>query len=196
MDVKILRVSYVGELGYELHAKMADLPPLFDALEEAGKAFGMGYYGAYAANSMRLEKGYRAWGSDLTTERDLVETGLSVFCKTEGRDFLGRSALEDRLQQSGRWQMKLLSIESDQQDPFYAHSLYVGDEPVGVVTSGGYGHRSQKTLALAYLSDPEEAIKADAGEGSPLEIRILNKRYQATILDEVPFDPKNVRLKS
>ena len=196
VDVKILRVSYVGELGYELHAKMADLPPLFDALEEAGKAFGMGYYGAYAANSMRLEKGYRAWGSDLTTERDLVETGLSVFCKTEGRDFLGRSALEDRLQQSGRWQMKLLSIESDQQDPFYAHSLYVGDEPVGVVTSGGYGHRSQKTLALAYLSDSEKAIKADAGEGSPLEIRILNKRYQATILDEVPFDPKNARLKS
>ena len=66
---------------------MADLPALFDAVEQAGKPFGMGYYGAYAANSMRLEKGYRAWGSDLTTERDLLETGLEAFCKTEGRDF-------------------------------------------------------------------------------------------------------------
>ena len=196
VDVKILRVSYVGELGYELHANMADLPALFDAVEQAGKPFGMGYYGAYAANSMRLEKGYRAWGSDLTTERDLLETGLEAFCKTEGRNFLGRDALKDRLQQSGRWQMKLLSIKSDLQDPFYAHSLYVGDETVGVVTSGGYGHRSQQTLALAYLSDPEKAMKANAGEGAALEIRILNKRYQAVILDDVPFDPKNERLKS
>ena len=196
INIFILRVSYIGEFGYEIHAKMADLPVVFDALEAAGRPFGIGYYGAYAANSMRLEKGYRAWGSDLTTERDLIETGLSAFCKTEGRDFLGCDALKDRLQQSGRWQMKLLSINSDHQDPFYAHSLYVGDETVGVVTSGGYGHRSQKTLALAFLSDPEKALKADAGEGSPLEIRILNKRYHATILEDVPFDPKNDRLKS
>ena len=64
--------------------------------------------------------------------------------------------------------MKLLSIKSDLQDPFYAHSLYVGDETVGVVTSGGYGHRSQQTLALAYLSDPEKAMKANAGEGAAI----------------------------
>ena len=196
VNVKILRVSYVGEFGYELHANMGDLPVLFDALEEAGKAYGIGYYGAYAANSMRLEKGYRAWGVDLTTERDLVESGLAAFCKTEGRDFLGCDALKNRLGQSERWQMKLLSIESDQQDPFYAHSLYVGDETVGVVTSGGYGHRCHLVLAMAYLSDPEKALKAHAGDGPPLEIRILNKRYKASILDDVPFDPKNTRLKS
>ncbi len=196
VDVKILRVSYVGESGYELHANREDLPMLFDQLEAAGQACGVGYYGAYAANSMRLEKGYRAWGGDLTTERDLVESGLAAFCKTEGRDFPGCDALKNRLGQSDRWQMKLLSIESDQQDPFYAHSLYVGDETVGVVTSGGYGHRSHLVLALAYLADPEKAMKANAGKGPPLEIRILNKRYKATILDDVPFDPENTRLKS
>ncbi len=191
----ILRVSYIGELGYEIHANMADLPALFDALEAAGKPYGMGYYGAYAANSMRLEKGYRAWGSDLTSERDLVETGLSAFCKPTGREFLGRSQLEDRLQKPDRWQMRLLSVESDRQDPFYSHSLYVGDETVGVVTSASYGHRSKLTLALAYFAEPEKALKAQDGEGSPLEIRILNKRYRATILDHIPFDPDNHRLK-
>ena len=196
IDVKILRISYVGELGYELHANMADLPILFDSIDKAGKPFGLGYYGAYAANSMRLEKGYRAWGSDLTTERDLIEAGLSTFCKLEGRHFLGCDALKNRLQNSKRWQMKLLSIESDQQDPFYAHSLYVGADTVGIVTSGGYGHRSQKTLAMAYLSDPEKAFQAHQGKEQPLEIRLLNKRYQAVILDDIPFDPKNARLKS
>ena len=196
IDVKILRISYIGELGYELHANMADLPILFDSIERAGKPFGLGYYGAYAANSMRLEKGYRAWGSDLTTERDLIEAGLSTFCKLEGRHFLGSDALKNRLQHSKRWQMKLLSIESDQQDPFYAHSLYVGDDTVGIVTSGGYGYRSQKTLAMAYFSDPEKAFKAHQGKERPLEIRLLNKRYQAVILDDIPFDPKNARLKS
>lgn len=196
IDVKILRISYIGELGYELHANMADLPILFDSIDRAGKPFGLGYYGAYAANSMRLEKGYRAWGSDLTTERDLIEAGLSTFCKLEGRHFLGSDALKNRLQHSKRWQMKLLSIESDQQDPFYAHSLYVGDDTVGIVTSGGYGHRSQKTLAMAYLSDPEKAFEAHQGKEQPLEIRLLNKRYQAVILDDIPFDPENARLKS
>ena len=68
---------------------MADLPILFDSIDRAGKPFGLGYYGAYAANSMRLEKGYRAWGSDLTTERDLIEAGLSTFCKLEGVISLG-----------------------------------------------------------------------------------------------------------
>ena len=92
--------------------------------------------------------------------------------------------------------MKLLSIESDQQDPFYAHSLYVGDDTVGMVTSGGYGYRSQKTLAMAYLSDPEKAFEAHQGKEQPLEIRLLNKRYQAVILDDIPFDPENARLKS
>ena len=196
INVKVLRVSYVGELGYELHANMDDLPIIFDALDAAGKPYDIGYYGAYAANSMRLEKAYRAWGSDLTTERDLIETGLSAFCKTNGRDFSGVSALQDRLNKNERWQMVMLSIDSDHQDPFYAHSLYVGDDAVGVVTSGGYGHRTGLVLALAYLRDPDKALDAERGEGNPLEIRILNQRYPVKILNEVPFDSTNERMKA
>ncbi len=196
VEVRLLRVSYLGELGYEIHAPMADLPMIFDAIDTAGQAHGLGYYGAYAANSMRLEKGYRAWGSDLTTERDLVESGLGLFLKHDGREFLGKDALLQRLEQKNRWQMALLAVDSAPQDPFYAHSLYVGDDPVGVVTSGGYGHRTGLNLALAYLRDPDAVFAADRGEGKPLEMRILNQRYPAKILTAIPFDPRNERLKA
>jgi len=92
--------------------------------------------------------------------------------------------------------MALLAVDSAPQDPFYAHSLYVGDDPVGVVTSGGYGHRTGLNLALAYLRDPDAVFAADRGEGKPLEMRILNQRYPAKILTAIPFDPRNERLKA
>ncbi len=194
VKVRLLRVSYVGELGYELHASFTDLPKLFDAIDEAGRTFGMGYYGAYAANSMRLEKGYRGWGSDLTTERDLMETGLGMFVKSDGRKVNGMPQLQERLNSPDRWTMVLLSVESDDQDPFYAHTLYSGDDAVGVVTSGAYGHRTGHVLALAYLRDVDQALKAhDQGR---LELQMLNKRYLVKILPKIPFDPDNERLKA
>ena len=196
VKTRVLRVSYIGELGYELHASMDELPIIFDALEDAGHDHGIGYYGAYAANSMRLEKGYRGWGSDLTTERDLVETGLSAFYKPDDRRVAGFQELQKRIDNPERWEMVMLEVESIDQDPFYAHSLYVGDEAIGVVTSGSYGHRIDKVLALAYLRDVEKARDADQGKGDPLEMRMLNKRYPVKILNEVPFDPDNKRLKT
>ena len=101
IPVRALRVSYVGEYGWELHLPRNHAAELFLELEHAGKAFGIGYYGAYAANSMRLEKGYRAWGSDLTTERTPIESGLSYLVKTENRGIhrqasIGRSRTATR----------------------------------------------------------------------------------------------------
>ena len=195
IETRLLRVSYLGEYGYELHAAMDDLPDLFDAIDQSGKPYEMGYYGAYAANSMRLEKGYAAWGSDLTTERDLIESGFGRLVKTKGRDFPGRKALELRLASENRWQMVMLKIESGVQDPFYAHSLFIGDEAVGIVTSGAYGHRTGLTLALAYLRNTAETMKAEKNDGLQLEVQILNQRYKAHILKEIPFDASNNKMK-
>lgn len=196
IKVNILRLSYIGELGFEIHAAMDDLPVIFTALEAAGKPYGLGYYGAYAANAMRLEKGYRAWGSDLTTERDLIETGLSPFCKIDDRDCPGADGLRQRLAAQERWQMVLLSVDSDEQDPFYAHSLYLDDAPVGVVTSGGYGHRTGLVLALAYLRDPARVMKVLETDENCLQIQILNRRYAVRILTDIPFDADNARMKA
>ena len=94
VEARALRVSYAGECGWELHVAMADLPILHEALRKAGAAVDLRPFGAYALNSLRrLEKGYRAWGVDLTTERTPLEAGLDHLVRTEGREFPGREAL-------------------------------------------------------------------------------------------------------
>lgn len=186
VPARVLRVSYVGECGFEFHLARADAARLFLALEEAGKPFGIGHYGAYAANSMRLEKGYRGWGMDLTTERSPLETGLAHLVKSEGRDFTGRDAM---LSRSPNWDMVLLEIDTGGAvEPFYAHSVFAEGRAVGVVTSGAFGHRVSKSLALAFLREP--AIR----EG--LTVKLLGREQSARILDVPPYDPQNLRLRA
>lgn len=186
ISVRALRVSYVGELGWELHVARGDAVSLFEALETAGRSHGIGFYGAYAANSMRLEKGYRAWGSDLTTERTPLETGLSYLVDAEARSFTGREAMLER-QGVGAWDMVLLEVEAGEVDPFYAHPVYSGERIVGVVTSGAYGYRSGKVLALAFLREPVT---------SDLSLRILRQVRRAWVLEDAPYDPTNERMRA
>ncbi len=177
-----MRMSYIGEFGWELHVEPGSAARVFLALENAGSTLPTGLYGAFAANSMRLEKGYRTWGADLTTERSPIEAGLGAFMRTGEHDFLGKAGLASRTKD---WEMVLLEIEAGEVDPFHSHTLWQNELPVGFVTSGDYGHRTGKTLALGYLRDP-----AARGE---LRISILGERRYATILDQPPFDPENLR---
>jgi dimethylglycine dehydrogenase len=186
VPARVLRVSYVGEKGYELHVERAHAARLFHALEAAGRPFGIGHYGAYAANSMRLEKGYRGWGMDLTTERSPLETGLSHLVKHEGRSFIGRDAM---LKRQPGWDMVLLEIDTDGAvEPFYSHTLFAAGRPVGVVTSGAFGHRTRKSLALAFLRE------RDMREG--LAVKMLGVERPARILAQPPYDPQNLKLKA
>ena len=186
IPARVLRVSYVGEKGYELHVDRAHAARLFHALEDAGRPFGIGHYGAYAANSMRLEKGYRGWGMDLTTERSPLETGLSHLVKHEGRSFIGRDAM---LKRQPGWDMVLLEIDTDGAvEPFYSHTLFAAGRPVGVVTSGAFGHRVRKSLALAFLRE------RDMREG--LTVKLLGVERPARILVQPPYDPQNLKLKA
>ena len=186
IPARVLRVSYVGEKGYELHVDRAHAARLFHALDDAGRPFGIGHYGAYAANSMRLEKGYRGWGMDLTTERSPLETGLSYLVKYEGRSFIGREAM---LKRQPGWDMVLLEIDTDGAvEPFYSHTLFAAGRPVGVVTSGAFGHRVRKSLALAFLRE------RDMREG--LAVKLLGVERPARILAQPPYDPQNLKLKA
>jgi len=182
---RALRVSYIGELGWELHVPAADAVAVFEALEQAGQDLGVGLYGAYAMNAMRLEKGYAAWGSDLTSERSPLEASLSYLVRAEGRDFPGKAAM---LAKADPWQLVLLKLAPGEIDPFYAHPVMRGGTPVGIVTSGAYGHRTGQALALAYLRDPA----ARTG----LSVSILGRDRPAEILAAPPYDPENSRLKS
>ncbi|NGM45866.1 FAD-dependent oxidoreductase [Rhodobacter sp. SGA-6-6] len=186
IPVRAMRLSYVGELGWELHVPAPRAAELFLALEAAGKPEGIGCFGAYAMNAMRLEKGYPAWGSDFTTERTPAETGMGFLVKPD-HDFIGREALLKRMQDPARWEMVLLELDPGEADPYYSHGLWQGDRCVGVITSAAYGHRTGKVLALAYLRD------RSAREG--LEAEVLGKRRGARILAEPPFDPKGARMR-
>ena len=198
VQARALRVSYVGECGWELHVAMADLPSLHEALCAAGDPVALRPFGAYAMNSLRLEKGYRGWGTDLTTERTPIEAGLGHLVRTEGREFVGRDALLARTASADAWRMVLLSMEPDgDADPFYTHTVWKGAQPAGIVTSGAPGHRTGTVLALAYLR-PEAADTADAewqGADTMLEVSILDRRCAARVLDAPPYDPANSRLR-
>ena len=218
VEARALRVSYAGECGWELHVAMADLPALHQALCTAGAAVDLRPFGAYALNSLRLEKGYRAWGADLTTERTPLEAGLDHLVRTGGREFTGREALLARAASPSAWRMALLSIEPDgDADPFYTHTVWRDGRAIGIVTSAAPGHRTGTTLALAYLrpeaGSGERRVLADAGRparmdgrgampesggnagGDALEISILGRRRPARVLAEPPCDPANTRLR-
>ncbi|MDQ2068150.1 FAD-dependent oxidoreductase [Xinfangfangia sp. CPCC 101601] len=186
IPVRAMRLSYVGESGWELHVQADRAAALFLALEGALPAGEIGCFGAYAMNAMRLEKGYAAWGSDFTTERTPAETGMGFLVKPD-HDFIGREALLKRMAAEDRWDMVLLEIDPAETDPYYAHGLWQGDRCVGVVTSAAYGHRTDKVLSLAYLRDRK------AREG--LEVEVLGTRRGARILTEPPYDPKNLRMR-
>ncbi len=184
IPVRALRLSYVGELGWELHVEANRAPALFAALEIAGEPEGIGYFGAYAMNAMRLEKGYAAWGSDFTTERTPAETGMGFLVRSD-HEFIGRDALLARMKDEARWEMVLLEIAGEA-DPYYAHGVWQGGKCVGIVTSAAFGHRTGKLLALAYLCDRY------ARQG--LEVEVLGRRIGATILERPPYDPENRKM--
>ncbi|TPK50708.1 MULTISPECIES: FAD-dependent oxidoreductase [unclassified Mesorhizobium] len=182
-----LRVSYAGELGWELHVQLAQFGKLYEAITKVGTQFDLRPFGIYALNAMRLEKGYRAWGADLTTERTPLEAGLGALVKTDNRTFVGREAMLERIGESA-WSMLLLEIDDDgERLPFYAHAVMQAGRPVGVVTSGSHGFRTGKTVALAYLRP------GVAAEG--LTVSILGRELTARELKKAPYDPDNLRLR-
>ncbi len=184
-ELLALRVSYVGELGWELHLPLQRMGALFDRLVEAGAGLELGHFGIYAVNAMRLEKGYPAWGSDLTSERLPTESGIGGFLRCEGRDFVGREALLRRQETEASWRLVLLELQGDI-DAFYQHVLLLDEEPVGMVTSAAYGHRVGRSLALAYL-------RPEAAGAEHFEVSVLGRRCPARVLRRPPYDPDNLR---
>ena len=188
IEVMALRVSYIGESGWELHHRISDQRVLFDSLWSKGEKHGAGLYGAFAMNAMRLEKGYRAWGGDYTTERTPLEAGVGMFVKTAEREFAGKKQMMERKGREGHWSMHLLELEDTGEDPFYAHTVFQSGQPIGMVTSGGFGHRVGKPLALAYFREPPQKCS--------LEVEILGKKVPAKILHAAPYDPDNLRMRT
>jgi dimethylglycine dehydrogenase len=186
-----LRVNYVGELGWELHLPMEHLLSVYDLVWEAGERFGIHDYGLYAMDSLRLEKCYRAWKGDLTTEYTPFMASLDRFVKLDKPGgFIGQDALRREAASGPRERFVPLLVDAEDADAAAVSIVYLRDEPVGLVTSGGYGYRLQQSIALAY-------VRTDlAAPGSVLGVEILGTRRRAVVASEPLYDPQNLRLRA
>ncbi|MDO6480891.1 GcvT family protein [Shimia thalassica] len=179
-----IRISFSGELGWELHCPMLNQKALFDALMEEGKKYDLNLMGGRAMGMLRIEKGYRSWGAEMTTEVTPHAAGLERFCSTK-KDYIGRAVVD--AQRSKPPQKRFFTLEVDPAAP-----PCWGTEPVlkdgaliGYVTSGGMGWRSGKMLAVAWIDGT--GVEA----GCLLEVQVLKKTYAATAVSDPVHDPNN-----
>ncbi len=190
IPVRALRVNYVGELGWELHHPMDKMETLYDSIYEVGKKEKIINFGTYAVNSLRMEKAYRGWGTELTGEISLVEAGMDRFFNLEKKNnFFGAKALQSKIQSGVDIKIVYLEVDVDKADVRGNEPVYHKNKIVGVVTSGGYGFRTKKSLAFAY-------VKSDLASGENLEIEIQGQKRKTKILDKVVYDPDNEKLKA
>ncbi|MEX2629233.1 MAG: FAD-dependent oxidoreductase [Tistlia sp.] len=188
--VRALRVNFVGSLGWELHHPIEYQNHLYDQIMEAGRAYDIGLVGMRAMDSMRLEKSYRLFGTDLNAENTVLEAGLSRFVRLNKAEFTGREALV-RQQEAGIPNTYCtLEIEADDADPFGNEPIYMDGEVVGRGTAGGYGHHVGKSLMLGYVKTPFAEI------GRTCQVRVLDQLRPARIVAESPYDPDNEALRA
>ncbi|GAB0114325.1 GcvT family protein [Acidisoma sp. C75] len=181
-----IRVNYVGELGWELHHPIEMQNYIFDKLFEAGAEFDLKPFGIKAMDSLRLEKGYKLIPREMSIEYSAYESGLDRFISLKKGDFHGRDALLAWKEKGLANAFVTLEVHGvTDADARGSEPIYLGEELVGRTTSGGYGWRVGKSLALGMLR-PDLAA-----QGQEVEISILGKRHRATVIPDSPFDPAN-----
>jgi glycine cleavage system aminomethyltransferase T/glycine/D-amino acid oxidase-like deaminating enzyme len=190
VPVTAMRLSYVGELGWELYTT-ADLGRrLWDTLWEAGREHGVIAAGRSAFTSMRLEKGYRAWGADMTTEHDPYEAGVGFAVRMNKGYFHGKNALKDRSAETVTRRLTCLTIDDPYQVVMGSEPVHAGGRPVGYVTSAARGYTIGRNIAYAWL--PAELSRP----GARVEIEYFGERVPAVVAAEPLFDPDMTRIRS
>jgi len=188
---QLVRVSFAGELGWEIHTKIEDTAAIFDAVWAAGQKHGLKPFGMEALDSLRIEKGYRAWKGDLSTDYTILQGGLDRFVDWTKPDFKGKPALEREKQQGITKRFVTLTVEAGECDAPYMSTLWHDGKVVGETTSGNWGYRTGKSIALGML-------RADLTvPGTEIEVEIYGDRFKATVQPDGPlFDPNNERLRA
>jgi dimethylglycine dehydrogenase len=186
-----LRVNFVGELGWEIHSPIEMQNHIFDCLMESGSEFGIKPFGIRAMDSLRIEKSYRLIGTELSIEYAGYESGLDRFIHPNKGQFIGRDALV-RWREKG-FNNKFVTLEVHDvtdADALGNNPIYSDGEVVGRATGGNYGFRIQKSLALAMVRPQCAEV------GIKLQMDILGNLHDVTVIDESPYDPENLKLRS
>lgn len=184
---RAIRISFSGELGWELHCQMPNQKALFDALMKAGDAHDLVLMGARAMGMLRLEKGYRSWGAEMTTEITPHAASLERFC-SRTKDYIGRSVVDE--QRKTPPAKRFVTLELDQAAPpcWGTEPILKNGELIGYVTSGGMGWRCGKLLAVGWVD------ASDVAPGSTLDVQILLNTFAATVVADPVYDPENKKL--
>jgi dimethylglycine dehydrogenase len=190
-EVFLMRVSFAGELGWEIHSKVEDTQSVWEAVMRAGRGHGLRPFGMFALNSLRVEKGYRAWKGDLSTDYTVLQGGLERFVDWAKSDFRGKAALEAEKQRGVAKRFCTLVIDAGEQDPPYMSTIWHDGKIVGELTSGYYGHRIEAVVGLGMLKSEINV------PGTKVEVEIFGQRYAAVVQEDVPlWDAKNARIRA
>ncbi len=186
---RVNRMNYVGELGYEIFHPIEEQIALYQTLAAAGEPLQLKMFGMHAMESMRLEKGYLAWKAEMNVHHTPLETHIAWTVKWD-KDFIGRAALERVRDVGVPRRLVALVVEAEGSDPWGYNPIFHQDRQVGMTSSGGYGHRVQKSIALGYVS-PEMATV-----GTRLAVEVLGEKRAAEVVAMPIYDPGNERMKS
>ncbi|OCT46817.1 N,N-dimethylglycine oxidase [Cladophialophora carrionii] len=188
IPVRIMRLSYVGELGWEIYTSADRGQALWDALWKAGQPHGVIAAGRSAFNALRLEKGYRSWGTDMTTEHDPYESGLGFAVKPGKEGYVGSVALKGRSVETVTKRLRCLTVNDGKSMVLGKEPVFFDGKPTGYVTSAAFGYTIRKPIAYAWLP-------STVGEGESVEIEYFGKRIPAIVTPEPLFDPDMSRLR-
>ncbi len=186
----MVRVTYVGELGWELYCPTEYGASLWDALWDAGEGHGLIAGGYRAIDSMRVEKGYRVWSSDVTPEDTPYEAGTGFAVRLDkGVDFVGRAALAAQKERGPSRRLRCLELADPQAVTLGSEAVRVDGEVHGRVTSGGYGFRVDRSLAFAYLPGSDSPV------GRAVEVEVFGEWMPAVVAPDPFFDPRGSRVR-
>ena len=159
---RVNRMNYVGELGYEIFHPIESQIAVYDALMAGGEPFDLKMFGMYAMDAMRLEKGYMAWKSEMNVHHTPLETNISWTVKMD-KDFIGKAGLEKQKAEGIPRKLVCVVCEAEDADAWGYNPIFKGEEVVGMTSSGGYGHRLEKSIALGYVPPELSATRHKTG---------------------------------
>jgi 4-methylaminobutanoate oxidase (formaldehyde-forming) len=194
--LRAVRVTFVGELGWELYVPSEFACHVFDTIMAEGGDFGLKLAGLHVLDSCRIEKAFRHWGHDITDEDTPLEAGLGFAVRLDkNADFIGRDALL-RQKEAGKLTKRLVQFALDDPEPLLYHNepVYRDGEAVGYLTSGNYGHHLGRAIGLGYVNN-EEGVTADWVKAGSYEIEVACERFSAQASLRPMYDPKAERVK-
>ncbi|KAK4886911.1 hypothetical protein RN001_003182 [Aquatica leii] len=190
---RVLRMSFIGELGYELHIPYASCIPIYNQLEQAGRGFDMQFAGYRAMYSLSCEKGYHLWNSDLRSDDNPVEANLSKICRKDG-SYLGKDQV-DKLKSEGVSKLRAFFTLNSKIPLWGNETIWRDDQIVGFLRRGDYGYFLKCSIGIGYIKHPKnKIITSESIKSGQYEIEVMGKRYPANLHLESPFDPNGQRI--